>query len=471
MSYLVEHKRYTVLAALVLLPIFAGCAHSRGPVALDEYVAKPDPNYSFTLVNTIKGEGVTTYVVDLTSQQWRSAEEVDKPIWKHWLVIAKPDVVKHDTALLFIGGGNNTRPAPDKPDGRTSAIAAATGSIVANLSTIPSEPLVFANDGRKRSEDEIIAYGWDKFLRGGDVDWIVRFAMTKGAVKAMDAIQSLMATEQGGKVAVKDFVVSGGSKRGLTTWTTGAVDKRVVSIMPCVIDLLNTKKSFDHHYKVYGFWAPAIGDYQEMHIMDWSYSPQYKKLMQYEDPFQYRDRYKDMPRYMVNASGDQFFIPDSWRFYFHQLPGEKHIRYVPNAEHSLGGTDVAESLTAFYASILNGTKRPEYTWDVSKNGSIHVKTVTKPMQVNVWQASNPDARDFRVDTIGKVWKSTALAESSPGVYDASVPKPEKGFTAFFVEMVYDSGFGVPFKFTSGVSVVPDVYPHGAYKANKANIKN
>ena len=53
-------------------------------------------------------------------------------------------------------------------------------------------------------------------------------------------------------------MVTGGSKRGWTTWTTAAVDKRVVAITPMVIDMLNIDPSFEHHYRVYGFWAPAV---------------------------------------------------------------------------------------------------------------------------------------------------------------------------------------------------------------------
>ena len=37
-------------------------------------------------------------------------------------------------------------------------------------------------------------------------------------------------------------------------------------------------------------------------------------------------------------------------------------------------------------------------------------------------------------------------------------KPGEGFTAFFMELIYDSGGKYPFKFTTDVSVVPDVLP-------------
>ncbi len=82
----------------------------------------------------------------------------------------------------------------------------------------------------------------------------------------------------------------------------------------------------------------------------------------------------------------------------------------------------------------------------------------RPTSVNLWQATNPKARDFRLDVIGAVYTSTTLKEESPGIYLARVPRPVEGFTAFFVELIFDSGFKNPWKFTTEVSVVPDILP-------------
>src|SRR6187455_2137880 len=98
-------------------------AHAANRTALDDYVAKPDPNYAFKLVNTLPGEGGTAYVLEMISQQWLTEKEVDKPIWKHWVTIIKPDKVTSETALLFIAGGSNEKPAPDKIDGSFGRIA------------------------------------------------------------------------------------------------------------------------------------------------------------------------------------------------------------------------------------------------------------------------------------------------------------------------------------------------------------
>ncbi len=141
---------------------------------------------------------------------------------------------------------------------------------------------------KPRKEDDLIAYTWDKFLRTGDEKWPLRLPMTKAAVRAMDAVTAWSASADGGKVTVKRFVVSGGSKRGWTTWTTAAVDARVVAIAPAVIDVLNVQPSFEHHWRAYGFWAPAVDDYVAHGIMSWMGTPQFAALMAIEDPWSYR---------------------------------------------------------------------------------------------------------------------------------------------------------------------------------------
>ena len=171
--------------------------------------------------------------------------------------------------------------------------------------------------------------------------------MTKSAVRAMDAITAFMASPAGGAHRVARFVVSGASKRGWTTWTTAAVDRRVIAIAPEVIDLLNVEPSFVHHWQAYGKWSEAVQDYVDRGLMDWIGTPTFRALMQIEEPYEYRNRLT-MPKLLLNAAGDQFFLPDSSRFYFDDLPGEKLLRYIPNADHSLDKTDVFETLEAFY---------------------------------------------------------------------------------------------------------------------------
>jgi PhoPQ-activated pathogenicity-related protein len=239
--------------------------------------------------------------------------------------------------------------------------------------------------------------------------------MTKSAVRAMDTVTAFCGSPEGGGVKVDAFVVAGGSKRGWTTWATAAVDKRVVAIVPFVIDLLNIEPSMLHHYAAYGFWAPSIGDYTAFRIMDWNGTPEYKALMKIEEPYEYRQRLT-MPKFIINASGDQFFLPDSSQFYFNDLPGVKYLRYVPNADHSLKGSDAYQTLQACYNAVLNNLPLPQYSWTLEKDGSMRVTTRNAPSEVRLWQATNPNARDFRLETFGPQWQSSTLSDEGGGVY-------------------------------------------------------
>src|SRR5262249_18328048 len=102
--------------------------------------------------------------------------------------------------------------------------------------------------------------------------------------------------------------------------------------------------------------------------------------------------------------------------------------------------------------------RPRFSWKKEKDGSLTVKVVDKPKEVNLWQATNPKARDFRVDTIDKAYLKTELKEQKGGVYVARVDKPVVGYTAYFVELVYEIGENYPLKLTTEGCLTPDKLP-------------
>jgi PhoPQ-activated pathogenicity-related protein len=452
----------TSCVAVTAAPQRPAPAAQRAQTALDRYVAAPDANFSWKVSRELPAEGVTATLLEMTSQQWLTEKEVEKPLWTHWITVVRPTQITSDIGLLFISGGRNDRPPPARPSQWLVDAARETGTVTAELRLVPNQPVIFKDDPARtpRSEDDFIAYTWNKYLRTGDEKWPARLPMTKSAVRAMDAVTAFAASPAGGGKPVSRFVVSGASKRGWTTWTTAATDRRVIAIVPAVIDMLNVEPSFEHHWRAYGAWSDAVNDYVQQGIMDWLGTPQFRALMRIEEPYEYRDRLR-MPKFLVNASGDQFFLPDSSRFYFDDLKGEKLLRYVPNTSHSLDKSDALESLQAFYASIVKGTPRPRFTWTFEGDGSIKVVTRDRPESVQMWQAVNPAARDFRHDVIGPAYHNTPLTASGPNTYVAKVAAPAAGWTAFFVELTFASGGRYPFKATTAVRVLPDTLPYAA----------
>ena len=443
-------------------------ARARRPeTALDRYVAAADPSFAWKPLRQLPGDGVTATLLEMTSQRWLTEREVERPLWTHWLTVARPKDVKSDAALLYITGGSLERDAPSRPPVWLVEVARDTGTIAAELRLVPNQPVVFKDDpSRKpRTEDDFIAYTWDKYLRTGDEKWPARLPMTKSAVRAMDAVTAFAASPAGGSTAVRRFVVSGASKRGWTAWATAAVDSRVVAVVPAVIDLLNIEPSFVHHWRVYGRWSDAVDDYVQHGIMDWMGTRQFRNLMRIEEPYEYRDRLT-MPKFILNATGDEFFLPDSSQFYFDDLKGETHVRYVPNTAHSMEKSDAIQSLHAFYSAVVSNTPRPSVRWKFERDGSIRVVSKERPTAVRLWQAVNPAARNFRLDVVGAAFTSTALEPAGPNTWVARVDTPEKGWKAFFVELRFDGTGKHPLKITSGVRVVPDTLPYPAPKPKR-----
>jgi PhoPQ-activated pathogenicity-related protein len=462
-------------AALVLAPSGTHAASqqasprvSKPETALDRYVAAPDPNFAWKAVRDLQApEGVKATLLEMTSQKWLTEQEVERPLWTHWLTVIRPAKVTSDVALLFITGGSLERPAPTQPPAWLIEAAQTTGTVTAELRMVPNQPVVFKDDPehKPRTEDDFIAYTWNKYLRTGDEKWPARLPMTKSAVRAMDAVTAFAATPEGGGSRVARFVVSGASKRGWTTWTTAAVDQRVIAIAPAVIDMLNVEPSFVHHYRAYGDWSEAVKDYTQQGIMNWMGTPQFRALMKIEEPYEYRERLT-LPKYLLNASGDQFFLPDSSRFYFDDLHGEKHLRYEPNASHSLEKTDAQDNLQAFYGMIVKDMPRPQVKWTFERDGSIKVVAKDRPDSVVMWQATNPDARSFRQDKIGNAYTSSPLTPTGPNTWLAKVNAPPKGWTAFFIELTFAGDGKHPFVETTGIRVLPDTLPYPAFKPQR-----
>jgi PKD repeat protein len=448
--------------------------------ALKAYVDAFDGNYDVDVIQSTPGDGYTQHILRLTSQQWRSSAEVSPHLWRHWLTLIEPDSLQSSSGLLIISGGDNTDTSPSgEYIDIMVQIALATGSVTALIEQVPSEPLQFTGEASARSEDEIIAYSYDKFMdsyNAGDTDatWPLLLPMVKSVVRAMDSIQDFFTQRS---VTVSDFVVTGASKRGWTTWLTAAYDAtrarpRVKAIVPMVIDVLNIDEQMDHHrkayrnyfsddplYHMYGGYTDSVGDYTAFGIMDELYTPGGQTLLSIVDPYEFREQIR-IPKLLINSTGDQFFLPDAAQFYFDDLPpGPNYLNYVPNTDHGLDEQVTFTSLLAFYSGLLRHAQMPQVSWTYVSDNTLQVQTSTTPASVALWMANNPSARDFRLETFDPPWESSSVPSVGRNVYQVTVPDPESGWTAYMVQLRFSGTLpGVPYIFTTPVKVVPDVYP-------------
>ena len=454
---LFQVSRYLMFTFGLVVTSIVNATDQSENTPIDEYVAQLDASYKWTVVDRRSEDGVTTVTIDLTSQTWLDFEQVNQPEWRHWHILSIPKNVRSDIGMLFIGGGSNRNSWPKASNEQTLTIARMTQTVVAELKMVPNQPLIFNKDGVPRTEDDLIAYTWDQFLTGAEPVWLARNAMVKSAVRAMDTVTNYTSMKENSDFRIDKFVIAGASKRGWTSWITAAVDKRVVGLIPIVIDVLNVDKSMRHHFSAYGFWAPAISDYVRHGIMERLSDPKLAELYEIVDPYHYIDRL-DMPKLILNAAGDQFFLPDSSQFYYDDLIGPKLIRYVPNTDHSMRDSDVLTSLIGFYDSIVSNIDLPSVSWTYPSENVLVLQSDISPTDATLWVANNPRARDFRLETVGPIYTPTPLKLSDGDNQTLQIPTPEKGWNAYFVEFTYDIGAATPLKVSTEVKVIPDILP-------------
>ena len=446
------------------------CESEKQNSFLKKYVQEQDKAFRYEIKNVVEGDSWKEYVIKMVSQEWLTNEDVDQTEWWHWLTIVIPTRVEESEALMLIGGGDHENSMPESANGALVQIALATKSVVAEISNIPYQPLVYNNDTfGERYEDDIIAYGWRQFLDGGaknnDAYWLAHIPMTKAVARGMDVIQDISSNE--GK-PVDRFVTAGGSKRGWTTWCTAMADDRIMAIIPIVIDMLNLEPSFNHHWKCYGEWSHAIDSYVNEGIMDWMGSREFDSMLKHVEPYNFRDQLI-LPKFLINATGDEFFVTDSWQFYWDDLQGEKYLQYIPNTNHGLKNNDGEynfKSLTAFYNAVISDSPRPSFEWHVS-NDSIYMHVdheTNSDYSIKQWEAVNNDTRDFRVDAIGRTWTSTNIPRTKDGRYAVKIVQPETGYRAGLLEITFNSNSEIPFMFTSGTVVAPNTFPFGEYES-------
>ena len=432
--------------------------------SMSDYIESTKNEFSYDIQEVIYEENWTGYHIKMISGEWLDSKKVDQVEWWHYVDIIIPKQTTSSTGIMFIDGGEKSDDY-FRLDAQSIENAIKTEAVIVNVSNIPFQPLNFLSSEQDSfEEDDLIAFAWNKFLKQGakqkDVEWLPRFPMTRAIVRAMDLAQEIILQND---IVVKDFVVSGASKRGWTAWTTAAVDSRVKAVVPMVIDMLNLVPSFENHYRSYGEFSPAVQEYVNYNIQDWLGTEEFKVLMSYIEPFSFIDKFT-MPKYIINAGSDEFFSTDSWRFYYDKLPGEKIIRYVPNKNHSLDGRYLTEDLVSYFYRVINDIEIPSLSWNLSDNKLIAELDYDGEYDVSVWTAKNDNGRDFRLWEEGELWEETSIGKLANNKYELNVNSNFKGYKATMIEFTIDPESEFPLIISTGPFVFPEKYPFDKYES-------
>ncbi|MDD2474910.1 MAG: PhoPQ-activated protein PqaA family protein [Dysgonamonadaceae bacterium] len=399
--------------------------------ALQNYLNIEDATFAWEIRDSYPVDNVTAYSILLTSQKWQGI------LWKHELIIFAPKVIDYDGALLFITGSSIKDNEPkisnqnERESQQMASLAENNRAVVGLLRQVPNQPLY-----DDLYEDALISYTLNEFRKDNDYTWPLLFPMVKSASKAMDAIQEFASETLSHKL--NRFVVSGFSKRGWTTWLTGAIeDERVVAIAPVVIDMLNMPATLNYQKEVYGQFSKEIDDYVKLEIPQAVNSPFGKAVVEMIDPYSYRHKLT-IPKMIFFGTNDPYWTIDAVKHYIDDIPGNNLLHYVANAGHGLGDKKQALSaLSAFFALNLANKPLPVYSWALKERWNrIHLTVKATPNQLvrGVFWTSTSNSRDFREAK----WESDniELNKRDKSKLHVKLKYPKSGFRAFYVDLIY-----------------------------------
>ena len=413
---------------------------------LADYVLAPDESFGWKLRQRATLDEAECLELTLTSQTWRGIP------WRHQLFLIKPEKLRDSSRALFLISGGNWRPELAEPpaDGQQvpgevqllARVAHQVGTIAAVLKHVPQQPLF---DGMV--EDEIISYTFEQCIRTRDFTWPLLLPMVKSAARGMDAVQQCCDKEWNCTPA--HFTVTGASKRGWTTWLLSAVDKRVESLAPMVIDVLNMGPQMQHQIFSFGRYSEQIEDYTRRGIQGQMATPLGRALTALVDPYSYRQAIRQ-PKLILLGTNDRYWPLDALNLYWDGLGGEKHVVYVPNRGHKLDDPErVLGSLAALHRQAMGELKLAALDWKIEEGPAgvqLEITSDVEPGQVTAWTAAAP-TRDFR----DARWEAQPLERTASG-WRFQLARPAQGFAAVLGEARYDTD-GWPYYLSTNVRII------------------
>ena len=157
------------------------------------------------------------------------------------------------------------------------------------------------------------------------------------------------------------------------------------------------------------------------------------------DPFSYRSRLTQ-PKLLIHGTNDPYWTVDASQKYWDDLEGPKYMLTLPNVGHNLGNEKLRAYLTlsAFVKKAFRGGNWPKIDWksatDASGKETLTTTCEIPARKAKLWTATS-SSKDFRKAT----WTSTDLPAGGDGrSFEASVPKPDEGHVAYYMELEFEA---------------------------------
>lgn len=378
------------------------------PQELMDYVMNYK-NVSYEVISEkITDTGAKLTHVIFTSQIWQDIR------WVHDLLIFEPrESSLSDVAVLFITGDFDPAKSKDVED--YLWIAEKFSCVFAVLGDVPNQPIYGLR------EDDLIAHTFVQYSKTEDPTLPLLFPMTTAAVAAMDVVEQIFHVDR--------FFVTGASKRGWTTWLTAVVDNRVFAIAPIVFDNLNFAEQLQQQLKMYGNYSESIGPYVKRGLPEMTDSQAGQRLLKMVDPYTYRDKLT-MPKYIINATNDEYWTIYSSNLYFYDLPGKNYILYVPNNKHGIKNIPYVVENASVFLKLALADKLPNFEFSI-QDSAITIKNNLQIKEVYVHRAVS-DTTDFR----NSLWIRLPVL-SDDGIYSVQIEPPQSRHVAYYVEVVFE----------------------------------
>ncbi len=424
-----KSQKWIAVPLLVIIMTTGVSAQAPPPASspIDDYLQRPEPAFAAKFLSNDTTPLGKVFSFEFTSQTWRGGD------WKHQLRVYEPTRVEHPRLmLLFISGGRTGGEVKPSDHVQGFALANACGARVAVLPQVPNQPLM-----GDRFEDDLIGETFVNYLATQEPDWPLLFPMVKSAVKAMDALQAWGVEND---KPIDGFVVTGESKRGWTTWLTGAVDPRVKAIAPMVIPTLNMKAQSAHQLESWGKYSEQIEDYTRRGLTEKFDDPVGKQLWKIVDPYTYLNRIK-IPVLQINGTNDRYWTLDSMNLFWNAIEAPKAVVYLPNAGHSLEKNRewAINGVAGLLRLVAAGNVPPVF----QSSTLFDAKAVTcgltidnptpRPKSVQLWSARSA-SRDFRESEWTK--QQTTEWKDEP-LMSLVTPGPTDGYLALFADLTYE----------------------------------